>query len=49
MFIFMKLGVFEGQKGLGIVNIEKYAKLFGIGEKTKIDLPDEKGGCNPQS
>ena len=40
-------GGFEGQKGLGIVNIEKYAKLFGIGEKTKIDLPDEKGGVIP--
>ncbi len=40
-------GGFEGQKGLGIANIEKYAKLFGIGEKTGIDLPDEKGGIIP--
>lgn len=40
-------GGFEGQKGLGIVNIEKYSKLFGIGEKTGIDLPDEKGGVIP--
>jgi len=32
---------------MGIVNIEKYAKLFGIGEKTGIDLPDEKGGVIP--
>lgn len=40
-------GGFEGQKGLGIVNIEKYAKLFGIGEMTGIDLPDEKGGTIP--
>ena len=40
-------GGFEGQKGMGIVNIEKYAKLFGIGEKTGVDLPDEKGGVIP--
>ncbi|MFA5095178.1 MAG: penicillin-binding transpeptidase domain-containing protein [Candidatus Paceibacterota bacterium] len=40
-------GGFEDQKGLGIVNIEKYAKLFGIGEKTGVDLPDEKGGVIP--
>lgn len=40
-------GGFQDQKGLGIVNIEKYAKLFGIGQKTGIDLPDEKGGIIP--
>ncbi|PIZ87544.1 hypothetical protein COX93_00685 [Candidatus Nomurabacteria bacterium CG_4_10_14_0_2_um_filter_30_12] len=40
-------GGFEGQKGIGISNIEKYAILFGIGEKTGIDLPDEKGGVIP--
>lgn len=40
-------GGFEGQKGLGIANIEKYAKLFGIGEKTGVDLPDEKSGVIP--
>ena len=40
-------GGFEGQKGLGIVNIGKYAKLFGIGEETGIDLPGEKGGTIP--
>ncbi|MEK7060003.1 MAG: penicillin-binding transpeptidase domain-containing protein [Patescibacteria group bacterium] len=40
-------GGFESQKGLGIVNIEKYAQLFGIGQKTGIDLPDEKGGVIP--
>lgn len=40
-------GGFEGQKGIGINNIEKYSKLFGIGEKTGIDLPDEKGGVIP--
>ena len=40
-------GGFEGQKGLGITNIGKYAKLFGIGTQTGIDLPDEKGGTIP--
>ncbi|PIR68605.1 hypothetical protein COU49_00055 [Candidatus Nomurabacteria bacterium CG10_big_fil_rev_8_21_14_0_10_35_16] len=40
-------GGYEGQKGLGILNLEKYANLFGIGEKTGIDLPDEKDGVIP--
>ncbi|HEY4513210.1 MAG TPA: penicillin-binding transpeptidase domain-containing protein [Candidatus Paceibacterota bacterium] len=40
-------GGFEGQKGLGIANIEKYSKLFGFAEKTGIDLPDEKFGTIP--
>lgn len=40
-------GGYEGQKGLGIVNLERYARLFGVGEKTGIDLPDEKDGTIP--
>jgi penicillin-binding protein 2 len=40
-------GGFENQKGLGIANIEKYSKLFGFGDKTGIDLPDEKSGTIP--
>ena len=40
-------GGYQDQKGLGIINIEKYAKLFGIGEKTGVDLPDEIGGTIP--
>ncbi len=40
-------GGFEGQKGLGILKLEEYAKLFGIGKETGIDLPDEKGGTIP--
>jgi len=40
-------GGFEDQKGLGILNIEKYAQLFGIGQKTGIDLPDEIEGIIP--
>jgi penicillin-binding protein 2 len=40
-------GGFENQKGLGITNLEKYAKLFGFGNKTGVDLPDEKFGTIP--
>jgi penicillin-binding protein 2 len=40
-------GGFQDQKGLGIANIEKYARLFGFGDKTGIDLPDEKVGVIP--
>ena len=40
-------GGFEGQKGLGIANLEKYARLFNIGQPTGIDLPDEKSGVIP--
>jgi len=40
-------GGFEGQKGLGIVNIDKYSKLFGIGAKTGINLNGEKDGTIP--
>ncbi len=40
-------GGFQDQKGLGIVNIDKYAKNFGISEKTGIDLGGEKAGLIP--
>lgn len=40
-------GGFQGQDGIGISNIEKYARLFGIGEKTGIDIPDEISGVIP--
>ncbi len=40
-------GGYKDQKGLGIANIEKYSKLFGIGSKTGVDLPDEKEGVIP--
>jgi penicillin-binding protein 2 len=40
-------GGFESQKGLGIVSIDKYSKLFGIGEKTGINIGGEKEGTIP--
>lgn len=40
-------GGFEGQSGLGIANIGKYSSLFKIGEKTGVDLPNEKDGTIP--
>lgn len=40
-------GGFESQKGLGILNIDKYADLFGIADKTGIDVGSEKEGIVP--
>jgi penicillin-binding protein 2 len=40
-------GGFEGQKGLGIGNIEKYARMFGLGAETGVDLPRESDGVIP--
>lgn len=40
-------GGFESQKGLGITNIDKYISLFGITDKTGIDLNGEKSGVIP--
>ncbi|MCE9628806.1 MAG: hypothetical protein K8Q91_02300 [Candidatus Vogelbacteria bacterium] len=40
-------GGFRDQKGLGIYNIEKYMRLFGLGEKTGINLGGEVDGIIP--
>ncbi|MFZ2831896.1 MAG: penicillin-binding transpeptidase domain-containing protein [Minisyncoccia bacterium] len=40
-------GGFEGQKGIGIANIEKYARMFGFGAPTGVDITDEKSGTIP--
>ncbi|MES2315384.1 MAG: penicillin-binding transpeptidase domain-containing protein [Patescibacteria group bacterium] len=40
-------GGYQDQKGLGILNIEKYARLFGLGTETGVDLPDETNGTIP--
>lgn len=38
---------FEGQKGLGINNVEKYLRMFGFGNLTGIEFPSEKEGTIP--
>lgn len=40
-------GGFHDQKGIGIAGIDTYNKLFGVGEKTGIDLPNEAEGTIP--
>jgi len=40
-------GGYEDQKGLGIINIEKYMRMFGFGEETNIDMSGEKNGTIP--
>lgn len=40
-------GGFQDQKGLGIINIDEYARLFGMADKTGIDLGGEKTGTIP--
>ncbi len=40
-------GGFSDQKGLGIEKIEKYVRLFGLGEKTGINLSSEQVGVIP--
>ncbi len=40
-------GGFDGQKGIGIANIEKYSRMFGLGSTTGIDLAGEKSGTVP--
>jgi len=40
-------GGFQGQKGLGIANIEKYARMFGLATTTGIELPNEAIGVIP--
>ena len=40
-------GGYQNQKGMGIANLEKYAEMFGFGEKTGVDLPGENEGVIP--
>lgn len=40
-------GGFKDQPGIGIANIEKYARLFGMATKTGITLAGEEGGTIP--
>ncbi|MCR4325861.1 MAG: penicillin-binding transpeptidase domain-containing protein [Patescibacteria group bacterium] len=40
-------GGYEGQQGLGIARLDEYAKLFGLGEHTGIELSGEQSGVIP--
>jgi penicillin-binding protein 2 len=40
-------GGYQDQKGLGVINIDKYARMFGIAQKTGIDIVGEKIGTIP--
>lgn len=40
-------GGYEDQKGLGIYNIGKYARLFGLSQKTGVELNGEETGVIP--
>lgn len=40
-------GGYKDQKGLGIALLEKYAKMFGLGQKTGINLSGEREGNIP--
>lgn len=47
VYFYEVAGGFEGQKGIGINNIEKYVKLFGFGTTTGINFPGERLGVIP--
>ncbi len=40
-------GGYKDQKGIGIANIEKYVRMFGLGTTTGIVFPGEKKGVIP--
>ena len=40
-------GGYQDQKGLGIANIDTYSRMFGLTDKTGIDLGGEKAGVIP--
>lgn len=49
IFFYALGGGFDKIKGLGIDRIKKYWQLFGLGEKTGIDLPGEASGLLPDN
>lgn len=47
VFFYSVIGGYEGQKGIGIVAVDEFAKAFGFNEETGIDLSGEKVGVIP--
>ncbi len=46
-YFYIISGGYQDQKGIGIANIEKYTRMFGMAEKTGIDVEGEKIGNIP--
>ncbi len=46
-FFYILGGGLDGNVGLGVENITKYAKLFGLSKNTSIDLTGERSGFLP--
>jgi penicillin-binding protein 2 len=49
VFFYSLGGGYDKIRGLGIDNMNKYWKLFGLGEPTGIDLPGEASGLLPNA
>jgi len=47
VYFYEVAGGYEDQKGIGIENVEKYARLFGLGELTGTDILGEVEGIIP--
>jgi penicillin-binding protein 2 len=47
VYFFSVGGGYDGQKGIGISNIEKYMRMFGFGDISNIDLAGEGKGNVP--
>ncbi|HRH24901.1 MAG TPA: penicillin-binding transpeptidase domain-containing protein [Candidatus Paceibacterota bacterium] len=47
VYFYQISGGFGEQKGLGIANLEKYSKMFGLGQKTGVNLSGEREGNIP--
>lgn len=47
IYFYMISGGYGDQKGLGVETIARYARLFGYGERTGIDIPGEVKGLVP--
>ncbi len=49
VFFYQIGGGYKQFKGLGVKKIDHYLKLFGLGQKTNIDLPSENQGLVPDN
>ena len=47
VYFYHLAGGYEGFKGLGVQRVADYARAFGLGEPTGIDLPGESAGIIP--